>query len=127
MKKAKTLDYNLILHVPLECTLEIEILSRKPLQQISNSSVLGFGPLFLNPLSNYDEQEPWPTMTARKYRLFHADITLHAPKDRTLFNYNIKVIIEACVQTFYVTLTENLHFIKMLKTAFSSYLIWKLI
>ena len=29
-------------------------------------------------------------MYARKYRLFHADVELNAPKDRTLFNYNIK-------------------------------------
>lgn len=51
----------------------------------------GFGPLFLNPAADYDQQEPWSRMTARKYRLFHADVTINAPKERTLFNYNIKV------------------------------------
>ena len=48
-------------------------------------------PLFLDPKSNYEEQEPWEVMAGRKYRMFHADVTLNAPKDRTLFNYNIKV------------------------------------
>lgn len=30
----------------------------------------------------------WPKMIERHYRQFHADVTVHAPKDRTLFNYN---------------------------------------
>jgi len=51
---------------------------------------IGFGPLFLDPAADYDKQEPWSRMIARKYRLFHADVTINAPKDRTLFNYNIK-------------------------------------
>ena len=32
-------------------------------------------------------------MTARKYRIFHADVTVNAPKERTLFNYNVKVSV----------------------------------
>lgn len=48
-------------------------------------------PLFLDPKSNYEDQEPWEVMADRKYRMFHADVTLNAPKERTLFNYNIKV------------------------------------
>jgi len=51
---------------------------------------IGFAPLFLNPTATYDEQEPWQQMISRKYRLFHADITVNSPKERTLFNYNIK-------------------------------------
>ena len=50
-----------------------------------------YGPLFLDRDANFEKQEPWPRMIARKYRLFHADITINAPKERTLFNYNIKV------------------------------------
>ena len=45
--------------------------------------------LFMDPRARYEEQEPWERMLKRKYRLFHADVELHAPKDRTLFNYNI--------------------------------------
>ena len=30
-------------------------------------------------------------MINRRHRMFHADVILNAPKDRTLFNYNVKV------------------------------------
>jgi len=33
---------------------------------------------------------PWTRFVARMFRQFHADVIVNAPKDRTLFNYNIK-------------------------------------
>jgi len=37
-----------------------------------------------------DEIVPWPRFITRMYRQFHADVQVNAPKDRTLFNYNVK-------------------------------------
>ena len=34
---------------------------------------------------------PWPRFIVRMFRQFNADVIVNAPKDRTLFNYNIKV------------------------------------
>ena len=53
--------------------------------------IAGHGPSFFNKNAVFEQQEPWERMLSRKYRLFHADVQLNAPKDRTLFNYNVKV------------------------------------
>jgi hypothetical protein len=46
--------------------------------------------LFLSNNTSYDDSEPWDRMINRRHRLFHADVICNAPKDRTLFNYNVK-------------------------------------
>merc|ERR1712168_519040 len=38
----------------------------------------------------FDELVPWPRFATRMFRQFHADVQINAPKDRTLFNYNVK-------------------------------------
>lgn len=40
--------------------------------------------------STFEEQTPWPKFITRQMRLFNADVVVNAPKDRTLFNYNVK-------------------------------------
>ena len=39
----------------------------------------------------FSEQTPWPRFITRMFRQFHAEVMMYAPKDRTLFNYNVKV------------------------------------
>ena len=34
---------------------------------------------------------PWPRFLTRYMRQFNADVIVNAPKDRTLFNYSVKV------------------------------------
>jgi len=50
----------------------------------------GLGPLFLDENVTYEASEPWEIMAHRRHRMFHADVVVHAPKERTLLNYNIK-------------------------------------
>ena len=40
-------------------------------------------------VKNLEECWPWFRFIERKYRLFHAEVTFYAPKDRTLFNYQV--------------------------------------
>lgn len=46
--------------------------------------------VFTRPGITWESQHPWDKMLPRMYRLFMADVQVNAPKDRTLFNYNIK-------------------------------------
>ena len=38
--------------------------------------------------------EPWERMMNRKYRMFQADVQVHAPKDRTLMNYRFDQLLK---------------------------------
>jgi len=44
--------------------------------------------LFLDKNISSQNNWLWPKMLERHWRMFHSDVTCHAPKDRTLFNYN---------------------------------------
>ena len=39
----------------------------------------------------WESVEPWERMMNRKYRIFQADVQVHAPKDRTLMNYRLSI------------------------------------
>lgn len=43
--------------------------------------------LYTKPGITWESVEPWERMMDRKYRMFQADVQVHAPKQRTLMNY----------------------------------------